>query len=88
VANLGNSTPDQAREPAAWVTGHGATYPDGATTALPETVATPEGFFLYSGSRQAVTGYQCALEVMSPAHYFGTHPGAAEVHDPALHRQP
>lgn len=84
LVNLANSTPDQARELAAWASGHGADYLDGAMLALPDTVATPDGFFLYSGSRRAFTTHRRELEVMAPAHYFGTDPGAAEVHDLAL----
>ncbi|SDL80349.1 NAD(P)-dependent oxidoreductase [Nonomuraea jiangxiensis] len=84
VVNLANSTPDQARELAAWVTGHGADYLDGAMMALPETVATKAAFFLYSGSEQAFTTYQDELDVMASAHYFGADPGSAEIHDLAL----
>ncbi|MER5326930.1 NAD(P)-dependent oxidoreductase [Streptosporangium roseum] len=84
LVNLANSTPEHARELAAWAAGHGADYLDGAMMALPETVATPEGFFLYSGSQHAFTTYRRELEVMAPAHYFGTDPGSAEVHDLAL----
>ncbi|GAA2231377.1 NAD(P)-binding domain-containing protein [Streptomyces amakusaensis] len=84
VVNLANSTPDEAREIAAWVAEHGADYLDGAMMALPQTVATPDGFFLYSGSREAFTSFRPELEVMSPAHYFGTDPGAAEIHDLAV----
>ncbi|MFD7291791.1 NAD(P)-dependent oxidoreductase [Streptomyces sp. NPDC059897] len=84
LVNLANSTPDHARDLAAWATGHGADYLDGAMLALPETVATPDGFFLYSGSRRAFTTYRRELEVMAPAHYFGADPGAAEIHDLAL----
>ncbi|NGO71724.1 NAD(P)-dependent oxidoreductase [Streptomyces boncukensis] len=84
VVNLANSTPDHARDLAAWAAGHGADYLDGAMMALPETVATPEGFFLYSGSQRAFTRYRRELDVMAPAHYFGTDPGSAEIHDLAL----
>ncbi|WTK93054.1 NAD(P)-binding domain-containing protein [Streptomyces sp. NBC_01508] len=56
----------------------------GAMLAIPETVATSEGFFLYSGAQRAFTTYRRELEVMAPAHYFGTDPGSAEIHDLAL----
>ncbi|MEU0687900.1 NAD(P)-dependent oxidoreductase [Streptomyces uncialis] len=84
LVNLANSSPDQARELAAWAAGHGADYLDGAMMALPQTVATASGFFLYSGSQDAFTTYRPELEVMAPAHYFGTDPGAAEIHDLAV----
>lgn len=84
LVNLANSTPDHARDLAAWAAGHGADYLDGAMLAIPETVATSEGFFLYSGAQRAFTTYRRELEVMAPAHYFGTDPGSAEIHDLAL----
>ncbi len=84
LVNLTSSTPDEARELAAWAEGLGADYLDGAMMALPETVATPEGFFLYSGSEAAFTAHRHHLEVMAPAHFLGADPGAAEIHDLAL----
>ncbi|MFV0137928.1 NAD(P)-dependent oxidoreductase [Streptomyces sp. HMX87] len=84
LVNLATVTPDQARELAAWAAGHGADFLDGAMMALPQTVATPEGFFLYGGSHDAFTGYRRELETMAPAHYFGPDPGAAETHSLAL----
>ncbi|MDA3649189.1 NAD(P)-binding domain-containing protein [Saccharopolyspora indica] len=84
LVNLANSSPEHAGELAERVAGRGADYLDGAMMALPETVATQDGFFLYSGSERAFTSYRRELEVMAPAHYFGTDPGAAEVHDLAL----
>ncbi|GAA3783158.1 NAD(P)-binding domain-containing protein [Plantactinospora mayteni] len=84
LVNLANGAPEQARELAAWAAGHGADYLDGAMMALPQTVATPEGFFLYSGSRKAFVTYRTELEVMAASHYFGVDPGLAEIHDLAL----
>ncbi|GAA5001428.1 NAD(P)-dependent oxidoreductase [Actinopolymorpha pittospori] len=84
LVNVANTSAGQARDLAAWAAGHGADYLDGAMMALPRTVATPDGFFLYSGSERAFTAYRSELEVMAPAHYFGTDPGAAEIHDLAL----
>lgn len=84
LVNLANSTPAHARELATWVDGLGAGYLDGAMMALPQTVATPDGFFLYSGSQEAFSTYRRELEVMAPAHYFGADPGSAEIHSLAL----
>ncbi|MFF8609623.1 NAD(P)-dependent oxidoreductase [Streptomyces sp. NPDC015346] len=84
LVNLATVTPAQARELAAWAADHGADYLDGAMMALPQTVATPEGFFLYGGSQDAFTTYRQELEVMAPAHYFGPDPAAAEIHSLAL----
>ncbi|GIG87985.1 NAD(P)-dependent oxidoreductase [Plantactinospora endophytica] len=84
LVNLANGAPEQARELASWATDHGADYLDGAMMALPQTVATPEGFFLYSGSERAFTTYRAELDVMASSHYFGADPGLAEIHDLAL----
>ncbi|TYR52286.1 hypothetical protein FY004_29400 [Streptomyces parvus] len=85
--NLADSSSERAREPAGLFAGYGADCLDGAMTAFPETVATYEAFFLCSGSERAFTAYREELEVVASAHYFGTDPGAAEVHDLAvLHR--
>ncbi|WP_405104118.1 NAD(P)-dependent oxidoreductase [Micromonospora sp. NBC_01412] len=84
LVNLTFGTSEDAATMAGWVAGHGADYLDGAMMALPETVATPEGFFLYSGSQHAFTTHRRDLEVMAPAHYFGTKAGSAEIHDLAL----
>ncbi|MEU0986045.1 NAD(P)-binding domain-containing protein [Streptomyces sp. NPDC005953] len=84
LVNLANSTPERARELSAWAVGHGADYLDGAMMALPQTVATPIGFFLYSGAPDAFAAYRTELEVMAPAHHFGADPGAAEIHDLAV----
>lgn len=84
VVNLANGSPEEGRELAGRLTAYGARFLDGAMMALPETVATPEAFFLYSGSEAAFTTHRPALEVMAAAHYFGPDPGSAEVHDLAL----
>ncbi|MGK5628188.1 NAD(P)-binding domain-containing protein [Streptomyces sp. URMC 123] len=84
LVNLANVTPEQARELAGRAADRGAALLDGAMMALPETVATPEGFFLYSGSREVFATHRRALEVMAPAHYVGSDPGSAETHSLAL----
>ncbi|MDB1089987.1 NAD(P)-binding domain-containing protein [Streptomyces sp. ACA25] len=84
LVNLASGTPDQARELSAWAAEHGTPYLDGAMMALPQTVATRSGFFLYSGSQDAFATFRPELEVMAPAHYFGVDPGAAEIHGLAV----
>ncbi|MFC7302932.1 NAD(P)-dependent oxidoreductase [Streptomyces monticola] len=84
VVNLTNNTPEEARELAAWVQERGARYLDGAMMALPETVATPEAFFLYSGSPEAFAEHRESLELLATAHFLGADPGLAEFEDLAL----
>ncbi len=84
LVNLANSSPDQARELAGLFAGARRRLPGRGHDGAPETVATDEAFFLYSGSGRAFTTYREELEVVASAHYFGTDPGAAEVHDLAV----
>ncbi|NBE55128.1 NAD(P)-dependent oxidoreductase [Streptomyces boluensis] len=84
VVNLTTSTPQQARELAGQVAGHGAQYLDGAMLGLPETVGTTEAFFLYSGDAEAFARHHAVLELLAPAHHLGTDPGLAEFEDLAL----
>nr|BFE31529.1 NAD(P)-binding domain-containing protein [Actinomadura rugatobispora] len=84
VVNLTTGTPEEARALAAWAAEQGAGYLDGAMMALPETVATPEAFFLYSGSREVFDAGRALLETLAAAHYLGEDAGAAEVYDLGL----
>lgn len=84
LVNLANGSPEQGRELGEWAAAQGADFLDGAMMALPQSVGTPDAFFLYSGSRDAFATHRAALELMATAHYFGADPGAAEIHDLAL----
>lgn len=84
VVNLTNGTPVQARETAAWLVELGADYIDGGIMAIPPTIATPDGFLLYSGSKRAFEAHQRQLDVLGTSTYVGTDPGLASLHDLAL----
>jgi 3-hydroxyisobutyrate dehydrogenase-like beta-hydroxyacid dehydrogenase len=84
VVNLTNGTPRQARETAAWVAERGADYLDGGIMAIPPGIGTPEAFLLYSGSRSAFEAHEERLSVLGAAHFVGTDPGLASLHDLAL----
>ncbi|MEU7281207.1 NAD(P)-binding domain-containing protein [Streptomyces sp. NPDC045431] len=84
VVSLANGSPEEAREVAAWVAAQGARHLDGAMMALPQSVATPDAFFLYSGAEEAFVRHRAALEVMATAHYLGADAGLAEIHSLAL----
>lgn len=79
LVNLTTGTPDEARAMAAWVAKHGAEYLDGAMMAVPQTVATPDGFFLYSGSKDVFDVHRQALDALASSHYLGADPAAAEL---------
>jgi 3-hydroxyisobutyrate dehydrogenase-like beta-hydroxyacid dehydrogenase len=84
VVNLTNGTPRQARETAAWVAERGADYLDGGIMAIPSGIGTPEAFVLYSGSAVAFEVHAERLGLLGTAHFLGTDPGLAALHDLAL----
>ncbi|MBE3203634.1 MULTISPECIES: NAD(P)-dependent oxidoreductase [Parafrankia] len=84
VVNLTTGTPEDARAMATWVTGRGADYLDGAMMAVPQSVATPSAFFLYSGSQHAFDHHRHTLDALATSHYLGEDPSAAELWDLAL----
>ena len=84
LVNLTTGTPDEARAMAAWAAKHGAQYLDGAMMAVPQTVATPDGFFLYSGSKDAFDTHRRTLDALAGSHYLGADPAVAELWDIAL----
>ncbi|MET4927370.1 NAD(P)-binding domain-containing protein [Streptomyces sp. PSRA5] len=84
LINLTSGTPEPARELAAWATGQGAEYLDGAVYAVPQTIGTPEAFVLYSGSSAVFETYREQLNLLGGPTFVGTDPGLASVYDVAL----
>ncbi|QSB15072.1 NAD(P)-dependent oxidoreductase [Natronosporangium hydrolyticum] len=84
VVNLTTGTPEEARELAEWVTSRGADYLDGAMLAVPQTVGTQDGFFLYSGAAAGFDAHRATLDVLASSHYLGEDPAVAELWDLAL----
>ncbi len=84
VVNLTTGTPAQAEELSAWVTGHGADFLAGGIMAIPQTVATPDAFFLYSGQERVFEAYRETFEVLGEAKYLGPDTGLASLYDLAM----
>lgn len=84
LVNLTNGTPDQARQSEAWATGHGAAYLDGGIMAIPQTVATPQAFVLYSGRKAHFEAHKETLAALGAAKYLGADAGIAALYDRAL----
>ncbi|MFC8826314.1 NAD(P)-dependent oxidoreductase [Streptomyces sp. NPDC057137] len=84
LINLTSGTPEPARELAAWVTGQGAEYLDGAVYAVPQTIGTPDAFVLYSGSSAVFETYREQLNLLGAPTFVGTDPGQASLYDIAL----
>jgi 3-hydroxyisobutyrate dehydrogenase-like beta-hydroxyacid dehydrogenase len=84
LVNLTNGTPAQARALAAWAAKHGAHYIDGGIMAVPQMIAGPHGYVLYSGDEQAYETHRTTLAALGGTKWTGTDPGLAALQDLAL----
>ncbi|THV30930.1 NAD(P)-dependent oxidoreductase [Glycomyces paridis] len=84
LVDLTTTTPNQARESAAWAAAHGIRYVDGAVMAVPAMIGTPQARLLYSGDHDAYTDALPALEALGTAEYEGADAGLAALKDMAL----
>ncbi|MFB0842231.1 NAD(P)-dependent oxidoreductase [Paenibacillus oleatilyticus] len=84
VMNLTNGKPEQARKAAKWAAEQGADYLDGGIMAVPQMIAGPEAFLLYSGSLEAFETYRRELDVLGASNYLGEDAGLAAFYDLAL----
>ena len=85
VVNLTNGTPEQARELARWADGHGISYVDGGIMAVPQMIATPAAYILYSGTdEEAYETHRPTLAALADTKWVGKDPGAAALYDLSL----
>ena len=84
LINLTTTSPEGARELAAWAVGVGADYLDGGIMATPEMIGTPQSSILYSGSQRLYDDYRDLLELWGAPEYFGDDAGMASLYDLAL----
>ncbi|WP_399928022.1 NAD(P)-dependent oxidoreductase [Streptomyces kanamyceticus] len=85
VVNLTNGTPAQARELADWAAEHGITYIDGGIMAVPQMIATPAAYILYSGTdEEAYETHRPTLAALADTKWVGKDPGAAALYDLSL----
>ncbi len=84
IANLTNSTPDQARALETTLTAQGASYVDGGIMAVPAMIGGPHAFILYSGDAAAFERHQADLAVLARPVYVGADAGLAALQDIAL----
>ncbi|MGW6026032.1 NAD(P)-dependent oxidoreductase [Streptomyces sp. NPDC055099] len=85
LVNLTNGTPSQARELAAWAESHGITYIDGGIMAVPQMIATPAAYILYSGTDEAAfETHRETLTALAATKWVGKDPGLAALYDLAL----
>ena len=84
LINLTTTSPDGARELAAWASAAGAEYLDGGIMATPEMIGTPQSSVLYSGSQPLFDDCRELLELWGAAEYFGDDAGLASLYDLAM----
>ncbi|WJV46991.1 NAD(P)-dependent oxidoreductase [Streptomyces flavofungini] len=84
LVNLTNGTPSQAREFAAWAQEHGIAYVDGGIMAVPQMIAGPGAYILYSGDEEAYTRHRDTLAALADTRWVGTDAGLAALWDLAL----
>jgi 3-hydroxyisobutyrate dehydrogenase-like beta-hydroxyacid dehydrogenase len=84
LINLTTTSPDGARELAAWATAAGVDYLDGGIMAVPEMIGSPASGVLYSGSRRLYDDHRGLLESWGRSEYFGDDAGMASLYDLAL----
>ncbi|MFE0421207.1 NAD(P)-dependent oxidoreductase [Streptomyces sp. NPDC058953] len=85
VINLSADIPGRAREAAEWAAGHGVRYLDGAIMTPTTTIGTPDGVFIYSGSRELYDEHRPVLDALGGNHtHLGEDIGRAAAFDIAL----
>lgn len=82
VVNLTSSTPERARETAAWATTRGIDYLDGAIMVPTPLMGTPEALVLYSGPATVFAAHRATLSSLGGrSDHLGTDPGLAALYD-------
>ncbi|MFM9369171.1 NAD(P)-dependent oxidoreductase [Streptomyces sp. Da 82-17] len=84
LVNLTNGTPAQARAFAKTAGDRGARYVDGGIMAVPQMIAGPGAYILYSGDQEAYEAHRATLAALADTHWTGTDPGRAALYDLAL----
>jgi 3-hydroxyisobutyrate dehydrogenase-like beta-hydroxyacid dehydrogenase len=84
AVNVTTTTPNQARELAAWAARQGADYLDGGIMAVPELIGGPGSAVLYSGSEPVFDQHRAVLDRWGQSTYFGRDAGMASLYDLAM----
>lgn len=84
LINVTTTTPNEARELAAWAAGHGIDYLDGAIMAVPEMIGGPGSAIFTSGSPTANTAHAELIGRWGEVTYFGDDAGIASLYDMAM----
>ncbi|WP_211231504.1 NAD(P)-dependent oxidoreductase [Paenibacillus harenae] len=85
LVSLNSGTPAGARKMAAWTTGHGARFLDGAVKNVPAAVGKPDTLLYYSGDKATFDEYETTLKVLGgDTVYLGGEPDLAKLYEFAV----
>jgi 3-hydroxyisobutyrate dehydrogenase-like beta-hydroxyacid dehydrogenase len=84
LVNLTTTSPQGARDLAAWAAEHNVDHLDGGIMAVPEMIGAPGSLIYYSGSRALFDDVRPLLQTWGETEYFGNDAGLASLHDLAL----
>ncbi|MFI6645819.1 NAD(P)-dependent oxidoreductase [Streptomyces sp. NPDC050504] len=84
VVNLTNGTPSQARALARRLAEQHAQYLDGGIMAVPQMIATPAAYVLYSGPQEVYEAHRTTFEAWGGTRFAGEDPGLAALFDLSL----
>ncbi|MGC4894399.1 NAD(P)-dependent oxidoreductase [Micromonospora sp. DT31] len=84
LINVTTTTPEQAREMAAWAGRAAVAYLDGGIMAVPSMIGHPGSSILYSGSAAVFHKYKPLLDLWGGSTYVGADDGLASLYDLAL----
>ncbi|MFD9906916.1 NAD(P)-dependent oxidoreductase [Streptomyces sp. NPDC059063] len=84
LVNVTNGTPSQARELADWARENGVSYVDGGIMAIPQMIAGPHAYVLYSGDEDAYETHRETLAAFGGTKWVGTDAGLAALWDLSL----
>ncbi|WP_051030321.1 NAD(P)-dependent oxidoreductase [Nocardia takedensis] len=84
LVNLTTTTPNEARETAAWADEHGIDYLHGAILAVPAMIGTADAQVFYSGSRTVFDRHREVFDTWATSIFDGTDAGRASLIDLAL----
>lgn len=84
LVNLTTTTPNEARELAAWAAEHGIDYLDGAILAVPAMIGSPGAQVFYGGSQAAFDQHRKVLDTWATSIFDGSDAGRASLIDLAM----
>ena len=84
LVNLTTTTPNEARELAAWASDHGVAYLDGGIMATPPMIGEAGAAILYSGDDALFAEHRPLLDRWGESSFHGTDAGLASLHDMAM----